>query len=808
MAYETSPFLNFSTPATSGYPGGYSGGNPANRGFAPQTSVSTGAGNIADMVINMLLYSITQKMGGIASMGRPQVSDYANRMMKSRDLEAYTMMSGIYGTSPSNKKFGALGNNAIAQQFGDMFFQSGGSRGEAFKQVYGRFGSQFGGTNEAGLKEAGEKAANVITNMDTQFTDQKSGKWDYSKTSGFNRKNTINAVAEFTSQFGGKEVMDQMAEKPNIDGSNKGKIEEAGKQMSEITGAVREAGNFFGPNMPFDQLVQEMSNFADRAKGIKVGDIKNSLQDVQAMAQMVDMSNEAFSNYMKVVGEINKSNGGLLNTKDLAMESMLVGKASEDLGRKRAKDKGEIYTGKSKEEISMDAAKFKTDRATSQDSINSGIVAAGLDGDNSKEAEEIKQLRSQGKFGQALSRYNELASQGHFKDSQAEIAKNQSLTASGVLKWDKFNEAGVQKGREKEYKKSQEDGQTMKQTISDILDRTFKDKSNLEEIGGEKNAQTLKELVLGGKLGTTKEGVLDIAENTRVLQQSGMTQKQARAAANLWRNRAERRLGTGWELAVGELDPEKAKEHKIDREKQESIDKDMKAMEKANHLEYSDKGLMERGVDTITDVMQDLQKDGGELTVEKITKALTARGMENLAANPKNIKLQLERRKKTQRVDASRKRIYEENGITDKTPEGDETRKWADQKAIDENYDPNSIDGLMAKKMQDRQILIKAKMKDSGYEEGTKKYKDREAELQDEAQKEIEQEAVGAPKDDKNKNGKEDTSEKANSDKDKMTGELITAMKNNATTISNLVASLGTWAEKLQEDIKNRAPGS
>ena len=367
------------------------GGNPANRGFAPQTSVSTGGGAIVDMILNMLLSSATKKMGvSIPTFGRPQMSDYADRMMKDRESKASEMMSGIYGSSPSSKMFGPLGDNALSQQFGDMFVQSGGSRGEAFKQVFGRFGNQFGGAGPGGIDTAGKASARVIENMDNQFTDRDTGAWQYGKTGGFNRQNTINAVAEFSDQFGGggKEAIAKMSE-VRTEGAlgNSKEIDAAGKQIQGITEVVREAGNFFGPNMPFGQLVKEMKILADGAKGVSTAELKSSLQQVQGMAVAVDMSNEAFANYMKVIEQINGDAKIGMSTKDLSIQSMASGKAQEDLEKRRAESRGEVYTGPSKEEIGMEDAKLITDRETSLNAINSGIMVSGLSGEKGPEAQ-------------------------------------------------------------------------------------------------------------------------------------------------------------------------------------------------------------------------------------------------------------------------------------------------------------------------------------------------------------------------------------------------------------------------------------
>jgi len=987
---SVNPFMNRSERSMSGYPNNYGGGNPANSGFSPGASISTGAGQIVDMILNLLLSGITKKMGGLAHMGRPEVSDNSQRLMRERDDTASRMMSGIYGSSPQNKMFGPLGDNALSQQFGDSMFQSGGSRGDAFKQIFGRFGTQLGGMGSDGMEVAGKASAQVLRNIDSKFTNS-DGIWQYGKTAGFNRQNTISAVAEFTSTFGGKEVIDSLSKTPELPESpeekknsieerkritteieklvkegntgseieqiiksreagkggeperqrviaevekavkegksgdeikkivqegkagkvggpespeekknsieerkritteieklvkegntgseieqiiksreagkggeperqrviaevekavkegksgdeikkivqegkagspegeqdkTQGEIDKAAEEVKAITEAVREAGNFFGPNMPFGQLMNEIKTLTDGAKGVTAGSIKDSMQKVQAMAQTVDMGNEAFANYMKVIAEINQNSGGKANTVDMAIESMAVGKAREDLGREKARAKGEVYTGPSKEEEAMNVAKAVNDRNTSKNVIDSKIIVSALANDTSEEAQKITELAASGKAEEAIAMYDELSKQGKFEDKKVWIAKDREQNARGELEWsdareerarDTFSKRGVRD----QYDKSQvEIGVSSKSSVDALTDDFYSNQSNVDQIGGQENVEKVRKGLSGGEWIKSESDLLDTDSLVEKMKKEGLTEEQARFAAESAQRTLYRGLGDSLEPMLKALDPEEEKKRVENIQEAERQKKNMQDATGKNYVEYSDAGALEKGAITAGQVYEDLKAKGKDVKFEDFKEAVMTRGAENFSADPDVAAKEIERafqwQQRAGKLDAAKKKIYKDKGITEETPEDDPRRIEADKKAHKEVFGEDTIDGQFNKRMETREKEIEKKLEKSGLKKDSDEYVELKDKMMKEASTEEMDAIMGKPskeKEQENKEKQDKESRKDEGEKDDATSELIAAMNANASKLEALITTIGSWSKALQENIKDRAPG-
>ena len=768
--FQQNPYFNQTPSPFGSTPGGFGGGNPANRGFAPQASISTGAGAIADMVISMLLSSITQKMGGhLPSFGRPQVSDYADRMMKDREQTSYRMMSGIYGSSPSSKLFGKLGDNFISQQLGDMFFQSGGSRGEAFKQVFGRFGNQLGGGGPGGMPVGALAAAQVVHNMDQKFTDRGTGNWRYGDTAGFNRKNTINAVAEFTSQFGGKDLINQMANTGHTKSGKEG-IDSASKEITEITKAVREAGNFFGPNMPFDQLMQEMKVLTDSAKNVKVADIKGSLQQVQGMAAAVDMSNEAFSNYMKVVGEIKKASGGTGSTKDLAIESMKMGKAIADTGMKEAHDKGVAYSGPNQVEAAMEVSRMVENRK------------AG--GSSTKALAAMKTLQETGNSVLAK-KYTELAMGG--KPEEADRLLQEAIKNGEV---DTEDQAQMQRlagtlNENPELKKDydrQVSEWSRKNKISDKRgDATIAAQTQEREYLKSRGVNSkLADQVANGEAWKTVEESTDVGA---IVRNTGASVADVRNMIN------ERARGfkdkASMDISAASLTTKNIAESKKNEELAQKHTVAVSAASSAGYIRNSDAGFLERGANVAKGVFEDMQKDGKPMTAERMLKFLKARGKGELLGSGTD-KQQLARADMMLKDQQFQARFESEKArlTTEGKLSGDELDKEATKIAGDATYGKDSIQSLEAKKKRE-------------YEEKFKKQGEKDGLSGDTLQKYIDDNTEGAVKKDKKDlfgpSEEDDATNTKNKDedrKDSVTEKLIIAIQENTASHKGLSGKL------------------
>ena len=156
-----------------------SAGNPANYGF---------------------ISPIKAKLQDWGLMKTPRVSDYAYAVMRSRGSAAEKNLPSILASNPDLEMFGRLGKNTIFQRLFDKI-TPGGSREDAYKSIMANFGNELGGYGIKNQAINADKAKTFLSNIDSAMTGA-DGQWDYSKSQGFNRSETINNLGAFKRKFG------------------------------------------------------------------------------------------------------------------------------------------------------------------------------------------------------------------------------------------------------------------------------------------------------------------------------------------------------------------------------------------------------------------------------------------------------------------------------------------------------------------------------------------------------------------------------------------------------------------------------
>jgi len=172
-------------------------GNPANHGFAPKSSPSTGNPMI-DMIVPMAMQAFGMKA---PEFSRPQTSDHAYTVMQERMRVSKMMHPSIVASNPELKGLGKMGQNSLIQQGMDAI-TDGGSRVDAFNTIFGNFSSSLAGPGIKNMDENAIGSANILKNFDVAFTNEE-GEFDFDKSSGFNRAETFKNVAAYNRQFGG-----------------------------------------------------------------------------------------------------------------------------------------------------------------------------------------------------------------------------------------------------------------------------------------------------------------------------------------------------------------------------------------------------------------------------------------------------------------------------------------------------------------------------------------------------------------------------------------------------------------------------
>ena len=196
---DTPPGLN----SPYGPYGGIPSGNPANSGLAPPSGINT-ENPILDLVLNTVFAGVMGDTPMLRTFGRPKVSDYSYTSMQERQRVSQMATPDVIAANPmfGSMISGDLGKNRYFQQLADSMASPGGSMGDAFNTVYGRFTKDLAGP---GLRNASTNAilaANIVKNTDKAFLD-KNGMYDYRKTYGFDRAQTYRNADAYNRVFGG-----------------------------------------------------------------------------------------------------------------------------------------------------------------------------------------------------------------------------------------------------------------------------------------------------------------------------------------------------------------------------------------------------------------------------------------------------------------------------------------------------------------------------------------------------------------------------------------------------------------------------
>ena len=183
--------------------GGIPSGNIANSGFAPPSGINT-QNQILDLVLNTVFAGVMGDTPMLRTFGRPKVSDYAYTSMQERQRVSRMATPDVISANPmfGSMISGDLGKNRYFQQFADSVLSPGGSMGEAFNTVYGRFTQDLAGPGLRNASTNAVLAANIVKNADKAFLDE-NGMYDYRKTYGFDRAETYKNADAINRVFGG-----------------------------------------------------------------------------------------------------------------------------------------------------------------------------------------------------------------------------------------------------------------------------------------------------------------------------------------------------------------------------------------------------------------------------------------------------------------------------------------------------------------------------------------------------------------------------------------------------------------------------
>ena len=184
--------------------GGVPSGNPANSGLAPPSGINT-KNPILDLVLNTVFAGVMGDTPMLRTFGRPKVSDYSYTSMQERQRVSQMVTPDVIASNPmfGSMISGDLGKNRAFQQFvGDPFLSPGGSMGDAFNTVNGRFTKDLAGPGLRNASTNAVLAANIVKNTDKAFLD-KDGMYDYRKTYGFDRSETYRNADAYNRVFGG-----------------------------------------------------------------------------------------------------------------------------------------------------------------------------------------------------------------------------------------------------------------------------------------------------------------------------------------------------------------------------------------------------------------------------------------------------------------------------------------------------------------------------------------------------------------------------------------------------------------------------
>lgn len=798
-------------PFSAGIGDGMQGGsqsNPANSGFhggAP----SFGFGPIGDTAMSWAMKKFLNIDPSEMKTPRGAMSDYQMQSMQQRSRVSGGKIGGILGGNPLNKMFGDLGSSSLFQSAVTDGL-SGGSRTGAFNQAMGRFGTIMAEPGLGGIEGASRGAENVIRNLDNNFTDKKTGFWDYNKTSGFNRKNTLTSVAEYSKAFGGDGVIKTMAQGETP--GNKTEIEGASKKIEEITGVVREAGNLFGSNMPIDKLMGELKKMTSNKGKMSAGDLKGKLQDIQAMAVVVDMSNEAFLNFTKAVGEINAAAGSKASTVDSSLSAMSLGKAMEDRGRADAESQGKVYSGPSAIEAGLSEAKIQAGRESSVNakmakSLFADMGALGLSEDTMK---EVGQSVADGDYEAVQAKVKALKASGKISQSQANLLETNAVKSAngdigideGAIQ-DKLKSYGIQADAKKQFTNSR------KSTMQEAIDGTFvgqkeelfkgigKDRLIRELSSGEAGIddtnvtdRSAMAQQLAERYGIGKEQALDLAstlqQSLRGVSKDDTDLKTFMSASN--------------QNVLGNLDKNASNQAKIKEQIQSASN--------TSAVDFGDMGITEMAAKTGVETLNQLKEKNGKMpSFKEFQEALSANGQANLLGSSEKSKLFYEGMAGNEKVSESmQKRLGNiKNSEGDKIKEtkdgvvqfadgtSDEDKKRINKRVEEERIAANkevhgskSVTAAFLERKAKKQVEIEKEIKEKG---SVKDPKAQESIAKTRMEKWEKEEIEKMSKEDKDEIKKEGTEHKDDKENDKAPPELMKLIEQIITLLQGLLTN-------------------
>lgn len=335
--YERPPGLNspygpYVSPPT---------GNEANHGFAPNTGISTSNPTV-DIFLNMIAKGIMGDTPMLRSMTRPKVSDYAYTAMQERERVSSIAAPAMAAANPINQQFGEIAKSPWFQQFVDSNMSPGGSMNDAFNVALGRFGKDISGPGMRNAEEGAVMAGNIVKNIDSQMLDE-NGMFDYGKSSGFNRRETVQNLAAYNKKFGGfgvnrtseqdqtaeigeiaKNVMTRpsLPEGPTIERGEE--IDKARKDLSLLTGVAKKYSEFstIKPSKEAETEIEEKTKEIKRLESVKnedvvthdAGDGQPSVTpktEKDKETQSIEKNNEAIQ---KLTSEISKVKSSGIST--------------------------------------------------------------------------------------------------------------------------------------------------------------------------------------------------------------------------------------------------------------------------------------------------------------------------------------------------------------------------------------------------------------------------------------------------------------------------------------------------------------
>ena len=267
--------------------------NAGNAAFAPPGGIQTG-----NPLVNMGLQIGTQ-MAFPGQEFRPMQtydgSDVDYQRARSRFNEQFAQYApqlARQGIFPAGSE---LAQNPVAQMATDPF-KMGGSTVQAFQSAYGRFGNVLGPSPAEGARQT----ARLVESIDDKFDDA-NGQWDYRKSFGANRSQTIENV-DSALRFG----MGGMSRNQFASDVRAGRGGEFAAQANEVT---RLGKTTFGQ----DQSADQINDLLDKAMGglssVTPDKASDFLAKVQSTSRALDINAKAFAEYLAAQQKVYKEMG-------------------------------------------------------------------------------------------------------------------------------------------------------------------------------------------------------------------------------------------------------------------------------------------------------------------------------------------------------------------------------------------------------------------------------------------------------------------------------------------------------------------